>query len=429
MALVKCPECGGMISEKAEKCPHCGAILKKDMITCPECGQEIPADSKVCPNCAYPIEKMGSQPDMQHLSNRVEDYSQYYNSSFVLKLKELIGRIRNAENDSKAYYADINIKDKTYLCRELDSDPTDNGPATIATISASRFAQSATKMKYYDKAQKGLSLVFPFYFQYADETGNGDFVLIATLLPRDFDNMKKRMESNPSYVNHNTENFLDNGDKFIISESCISYDNENDLIDELLAIMQKHYSSSDFEGFLNHLYFEEGTIEQIAKRAVDEGSPYMNTSASPRSNKRNGQAIVSIYRLLCFLVGIWGFLTFLAVVLPKPSKYDFFQKYLKHYNITSINTYERGALFDLIQEEDEIFPIWHKVYTIQHLSMKPEELMENKDAMMNAMMGDKSIMRTETLGTAYWGICFYDYNIQNLIKDLGKSPSSDSSDY
>lgn len=24
MALIKCPECGNQISDKAEKCPHCG---------------------------------------------------------------------------------------------------------------------------------------------------------------------------------------------------------------------------------------------------------------------------------------------------------------------------------------------------------------------------------------------------------------------
>ncbi len=24
MALIKCPECGNSISDKAEKCPHCG---------------------------------------------------------------------------------------------------------------------------------------------------------------------------------------------------------------------------------------------------------------------------------------------------------------------------------------------------------------------------------------------------------------------
>ena len=30
MALIKCPECGKKMSDKAEGCPHCGYSLKKD---------------------------------------------------------------------------------------------------------------------------------------------------------------------------------------------------------------------------------------------------------------------------------------------------------------------------------------------------------------------------------------------------------------
>ncbi len=31
MALIKCPECGGQISDQAASCPHCGYVLKHDM--------------------------------------------------------------------------------------------------------------------------------------------------------------------------------------------------------------------------------------------------------------------------------------------------------------------------------------------------------------------------------------------------------------
>ena len=30
MAMIKCPECGQEISDKAKKCIHCGKILVKD---------------------------------------------------------------------------------------------------------------------------------------------------------------------------------------------------------------------------------------------------------------------------------------------------------------------------------------------------------------------------------------------------------------
>ena len=32
MALIKCPECGKQISDKAEMCPHCGINLKIEEI-------------------------------------------------------------------------------------------------------------------------------------------------------------------------------------------------------------------------------------------------------------------------------------------------------------------------------------------------------------------------------------------------------------
>lgn len=37
MALVKCPECGKEISDKARECPNCGNPMSHK-ITCPNCG-------------------------------------------------------------------------------------------------------------------------------------------------------------------------------------------------------------------------------------------------------------------------------------------------------------------------------------------------------------------------------------------------------
>ena len=55
MALVKCPECGNDVSDKAQSCPHCGFPLEKQETACPECGKELSADDTYCPNCGYPI--------------------------------------------------------------------------------------------------------------------------------------------------------------------------------------------------------------------------------------------------------------------------------------------------------------------------------------------------------------------------------------
>lgn len=56
MALIKCKECGQMISDKASACPHCGCPVSKVKI-CEECGESLPENATECPNCGCPIEK------------------------------------------------------------------------------------------------------------------------------------------------------------------------------------------------------------------------------------------------------------------------------------------------------------------------------------------------------------------------------------
>ena len=54
MALRKCKECGGAISDKAKKCPHCGCPAEELMLTCPECGHGVSDGDNKCPNCGCP---------------------------------------------------------------------------------------------------------------------------------------------------------------------------------------------------------------------------------------------------------------------------------------------------------------------------------------------------------------------------------------
>lgn len=60
MAMIKCPECGQEISDKAKKCIHCGAdikLLNNKGKFCSECGKEIQNKSIECPFCGCPIPK------------------------------------------------------------------------------------------------------------------------------------------------------------------------------------------------------------------------------------------------------------------------------------------------------------------------------------------------------------------------------------
>lgn len=53
--MIKCPECGHDVSDRAKTCPHCGVAIAGMITTCPDCGEVILKDSSECPNCHCPI--------------------------------------------------------------------------------------------------------------------------------------------------------------------------------------------------------------------------------------------------------------------------------------------------------------------------------------------------------------------------------------
>ena len=53
MAIIKCPECGHQISDKAPTCPSCGVEIKGKIIRCPQCGEVYLYDQEMCPNCHH----------------------------------------------------------------------------------------------------------------------------------------------------------------------------------------------------------------------------------------------------------------------------------------------------------------------------------------------------------------------------------------
>ena len=57
MALIKCPNCGAEVSDKAERCPNCNTEIgkKEDVKVCEECGTELEDGVKVCPKCGCPV--------------------------------------------------------------------------------------------------------------------------------------------------------------------------------------------------------------------------------------------------------------------------------------------------------------------------------------------------------------------------------------
>ncbi len=57
MAIIKCPECGHQISDKAPTCPSCGVEIAGKVIRCPQCGEVYLSNEDWCPHCHYPTPK------------------------------------------------------------------------------------------------------------------------------------------------------------------------------------------------------------------------------------------------------------------------------------------------------------------------------------------------------------------------------------
>lgn len=53
MAIIKCPECGHQISDKAPVCPSCGVEIAGKITRCPQCGEVYFKDREMCPNCHH----------------------------------------------------------------------------------------------------------------------------------------------------------------------------------------------------------------------------------------------------------------------------------------------------------------------------------------------------------------------------------------
>lgn len=51
MAIIKCPECGHQISDKAPVCPSCGVEIAGKITRCPHCGEVYLKNEIVCPHC------------------------------------------------------------------------------------------------------------------------------------------------------------------------------------------------------------------------------------------------------------------------------------------------------------------------------------------------------------------------------------------
>lgn len=49
--IIKCPECGHQVSDRAKTCPSCGVDIAGNVVVCQSCGATVFVDQEVCPVC------------------------------------------------------------------------------------------------------------------------------------------------------------------------------------------------------------------------------------------------------------------------------------------------------------------------------------------------------------------------------------------
>lgn len=60
--IIKCPECGHQVSDRAKVCPSCGIDIAGKITRCPDCGEYIFKDERECPNCHCLINEAAETP-------------------------------------------------------------------------------------------------------------------------------------------------------------------------------------------------------------------------------------------------------------------------------------------------------------------------------------------------------------------------------
>lgn len=71
MALIKCEECGQMVSDKASTCPHCGCPVKVPMV-CPECGQTVDLGDSFCNHCGCSLNQVDNSDPQTSINQNLE---------------------------------------------------------------------------------------------------------------------------------------------------------------------------------------------------------------------------------------------------------------------------------------------------------------------------------------------------------------------
>ncbi len=107
MAIIKCPECGHQISDKAPTCPNCGVEIAGKITECPHCGNIYFKEDGICPHCNKPYDLADDEETTNKNTKTIvqNDYSQADDAAESLQETEAINDekppVKNDNNGKK----------------------------------------------------------------------------------------------------------------------------------------------------------------------------------------------------------------------------------------------------------------------------------------------------------------------------------------
>ena len=110
MAIIKCPECGHQVSDKAPTCPSCGVEIAHHIIRCKYCGEVYLDDQSVCPNCHDHQEDIHTPENEEETSYEKEDT--YQDDAIPLTVRRESEETTSPEKDEKTRKASTTEKNK-----------------------------------------------------------------------------------------------------------------------------------------------------------------------------------------------------------------------------------------------------------------------------------------------------------------------------
>lgn len=138
MAIIKCPECGHQVSDKAPTCPSCGIEIFNKITRCIQCGEVYFKENPRCPNCHHTT-------ILPNERRNIEQESATKNAN-----KEKYTNISNTIKESKGQ-STLNQQNKNATSAKKKSS---KAPAIIAAFIIACLVCAISFYLYYDKEQK-----------------------------------------------------------------------------------------------------------------------------------------------------------------------------------------------------------------------------------------------------------------------------------